>query len=62
MLLKLKNILIEDEDINTGGPGDHNKFEKLNNERDRFVLTPIPGLSTHCVDGLLSPTIEWNKI
>lgn len=57
-----KNILMEDEDINTGGPGDHNKFEKLNEERNRFVLTPIPGLSTHCVDGLLSPTIEWDKI
>ena len=41
---------------------DHNKFIKLSDERDRFILTPIPGLSTHCVDGLLSPTIEWNKI
>jgi hypothetical protein len=57
-----KNIFIEDEDINTGGPGDHNKFLYLNKTKNRFVLTPIPGLSTHCMEGLMSPTIEWNKI
>jgi hypothetical protein len=57
-----KNIFLEDEDINTSGPGDHYKFLHLNEIRDRFVLTPIPGLSTHCMDGLLSPTINWEKI
>jgi hypothetical protein len=57
-----KNIFLEDEDINTGGPGDHYKFLHLNEIRDRFVLTPIPGLSTHCMEGLLSPTINWEKI
>jgi hypothetical protein len=57
-----KNIFIEDEDINTGGPGDHDKFLHLNSTKNRFVLTPIPGLSTHCMEGLLSPTINWKKI
>jgi hypothetical protein len=57
-----KNIFIEDEDINTGGPGDHDKFLRLNSTRYRFVLTPIPGLSTHCMEGLLSPTIDWKQI
>lgn len=57
-----KNIFIEDEDINTGGPGDHDKFLYLNKVRDRFVLTPVPGLSTHCMEFLLSPTIDWEKI
>jgi hypothetical protein len=57
-----KNIFIEDEDINTGGPGDHDKFLYLNSTRYRFVLTPIPGLSTHCMEGLLSPIIDWKTI
>ena len=57
-----KNIFIEDEDINTGGPGDHDKFLRLNELKDRFVLTPIPGLSTHCMGSLLSPTINWEQI
>ena len=57
-----KNIFIEDEDINTGGPGDHNKFLHLNSTKNRFVLTPIPGLSTHCMEGLMSPTIDWETI
>ncbi len=29
--------------------------------RNRVLLTPIPGLSTHCIEGLLSPTIDWEK-
>ena len=42
--------------------GDHNKFLYLNQERNKIVITPIPGLSTHCMDGLMSPIIEWDKI
>ena len=42
--------------------GDHNKWVYLQEHKSRFLLSPIPGLSTHCMDGLLSPTIEWNKI
>jgi hypothetical protein len=33
-----------------------------NQERNKIVITPIPGLSTHCMEGLMSPTIEWSKI
>lgn len=57
-----KKIFDEDFDIHTTIQGDHNKFLQLNNERNRFVTTPIPGLSTHCMEGLLSPTIDWEKI
>jgi hypothetical protein len=57
-----KKIFEEDEDINTGGPGDHDKFLHLSEIRNRFVLTPVPGLSTHCMEFLLSPTIDWKKI
>lgn len=49
----------EDYDILSTMEGDHNKFLWLNENRRRFVITPIPGLSTHCMRGLLSPCINW---
>jgi hypothetical protein len=51
-----------DFDILSTMEGDHNKWLWLNQNRSRSILTPIPGLSTHCMDGLLSPTINWNKL
>lgn len=52
----------EDYDILSTMRGDHNKWLWLNQNRSRFVFTPIPGLSTHCMEGLLSPTIKWHNI
>jgi hypothetical protein len=57
-----KKIFDEDYEIQTTIIGDHNKHIYLNEHRNRFILTPIPGLSTHCADGLMSPTIDWSKI
>jgi len=60
-----KRIFDEDYSVHTGENipiGDHHKWLWLNDNRDRFILTPIPGLSTHCMDGLLSPTINWEAI
>jgi len=54
-----KQILDEDFDILSTMVGDHNKFLWLNQNRERSVITPIPGLSTHCMVGLMSPTINW---
>jgi hypothetical protein len=54
-----KQILDEDFDILSTMVGDHNKFLWLNQNRERSVITPIPGLSTHCMVGLMSPTIDW---
>lgn len=51
-----------DYDVHTTVQGDHNKFIQLNNERGRAVITPLPGLSTHCMEGLMSPTINWEQI
>ena len=42
--------------------GDHNKFIQLNKEKNRIVITPIPGLSTHCMEGLMSPVVNWEQI
>jgi len=57
-----KNIFEEDFIDHTTIIGDHNKFLQLTQTKNRFVLTPIPGLSTHCMEGLLSPTINWQQI
>jgi hypothetical protein len=54
-----KQTLDEDFDILSTMVGDHNKFLWLNQNRERSVITPIPGLSTHCMVGLMSPTIDW---
>lgn len=57
-----RDLFDKDYDIQSTFEGDHNTFLWLNENRNRFVLTPIPGLSTHCMEGLLSPTIDWEKI
>ena len=57
-----KNIFEEDFIDHTTIIGDHNKFLQLGEERNRLVITPLPGLSTHCMEGLMSPTIDWSKI
>ena len=60
-----KKIFDEDYNDHTGintPIGDHHKWIFLGKTKNRFILTPIPGLSTHCMEGLLSPTINWSKI
>jgi len=43
-------------------PIDHAKFLLLKQLKNRDVYSPIPGISTHCLNELMSPTIKWNKI
>ena len=57
-----KKIFDEDYAEHTSILGDHNKFLHLAQTKKRFILTPIPGLSTHCTAGLLSPIIDWQQI
>jgi hypothetical protein len=57
-----KKLWKEDCDFHTSLEGDHNKWLAIAEEKGRFLLTPVPGLSTHCMEGLLSPTIDWKKI
>jgi hypothetical protein len=47
---------------NTRLPLDHAKFLIMEKVKDRKVFSPIPGLSTHCLNGLTSPTINWENI
>ena len=57
-----KKLFDLDYDVWSTHVGDHNTFLYLNKHRNRQVLTPIPGLSTHCMENLLSPTINWSEI
>lgn len=57
-----KKIFLEDYNTHTEVIGDHNKWIYLNTNKGRFILSPIPGLSTHCMEGLMSPTINWQQI
>jgi len=57
-----KHIFNDDYEIQTTVIGDHVKHVYLNEHKGRFILTPVPGLSTHCMEYLLSPTIDWQKI
>jgi hypothetical protein len=57
-----KNIFLEDYENHITIEGDHGKWLWLNENKGRFVLTPMPGLSTHCMDFLMSPIIDWKKI
>lgn len=70
--LSKKKTLVDDYHVHYYGPDysskitnqpvDHSKFILLNTFKGRNVFTPIPGLSTHCLNGLLSPTIKWEEI
>lgn len=57
-----KKIWKEDCNFHTSLEGDHNKWLAINESKGRFILSPIPGLSTHCMDNFMSPTIDWKKI
>jgi hypothetical protein len=39
---------------------DHQKFLELNS-KGRHLISCLPGYSTHCQDGLLSPCIDWSQ-
>jgi hypothetical protein len=57
-----KKIFLEDYQDHTTIIGDHNKWLYLNETKGRFLLSAVPGLSTHCMEAFLSPTIDWKKI
>lgn len=56
-----REILEQDYDVLSSGLTDYYFFNRLVSERSRVLLTPIPGLSTHCMAGFLSPNVDWVK-
>lgn len=62
-----KKTLNEDKYIwlkNTEGtyPQDFKAFSELTNNIGRSLITPIPGLSTHCEPKWASPGTDWIKV
>ena len=57
-----KKLWKEDYSFHTSIEGDHNKWVAIYEEKGRFILSPMPGYSTHCMDTLLAPTIDWKLI
>jgi hypothetical protein len=57
-----KKTLNDDYDVHTSFYSDHDKFIWLGQNRNRIILTPIPSLSTHCVDKFIAPIIDWETI
>jgi len=54
-----RKTLIEDFEIWYSEIQDHFAFTELIETRKRILLSPLPGLSTHCMAGYLSPVINW---
>lgn len=54
-----KKTLIDDFEILTSGITDYYFFTKIINEKNKTLITAIPGLSTHCMSGYTSPGIDW---
>lgn len=53
--------LKEDYDIHHDRLGDHNKWMKLA-EKNRAVLSCMPGRATHCMENYLSPCVDWKAV
>jgi hypothetical protein len=41
---------------------DYDKFWKLSQDYNKYVISPIPGYSTHCDANHLSPFVNWKEI
>lgn len=57
-----KQVLDRDYAVFSSGQTDYYFFSKLIGEQGRVLLTPVPGLSTHSMNGYLSPTVDWAAI
>ena len=40
---------------------DYNKFWELQ-KQERYLISPMPGWSTHCDANHISPIIDWKKV
>ena len=41
---------------------DYEKFWELGNEHKKYIISPMPGWSTHCDNNHLSPIIDWGEV
>ena len=57
-----KKLFDEDYDILSLREADNSRFNILTKQKNRIVLSPIPGLSTHVQNPWMSPCINWEEI
>ena len=55
------SAFLNDKEIHMNDLGDHNKFLKLA-QRNRSIISPVPGFATHCINGFLAPYRDWSRI
>ena len=41
---------------------DYDKFWYLNQHKQKYLISTIPGWSTHCDNNHLSPTVNWETV
>lgn len=51
-----------DYEVFSAGKTDYFFFSDLIDGRGRVLLSPIPGLSTHSMEGYLSPNVDWAQL
>jgi hypothetical protein len=57
-----KKLFDEDYDILSLKEADNTRFDILTRTKNRIVLSPIPGLSTHVQHPWMSPCINWEQV
>lgn len=57
-----KRVLDRDYQILGSGRTDYYFFSTLIAEGGRVLLTPVPGLATHSMEGYLSPVVDWGRL
>ena len=55
------SAFLNDKEIHMNDLGDHNKFLKLA-QRNRSIISPVPGFATHCINNFLAPYRDWSRI
>lgn len=55
-----KRVLLEDLEVWRSRLSDFYAFTYLRTVKRRVLVSPVPGLSTHCMEGFLAPTVEWS--
>jgi len=61
-LLKYQVLLEDMQEMIKADCYDYYYFRELKEKKARTVVSPIPGLSTHCSQRFISPGINWEKV
>ena len=56
-----KRVFLQDIDVWSSQLSDFYVFTYLRTFKRRALLNPVPGLSTHCMEGFLAPTVDWSS-